>query len=268
MVEPLNISHPFDSIWAGDPYDPNPATFPDDPAAPGTPKSTPPPSHPPAPSFTVRQLVEKHAAPHSATWYVQKGEAEAACILPCAWALHAGKLKMEDGGIAEKMLDHFLSGSSEPVYVDLDAEFERNPQLREYVTSRIQSDMYEKALYGERAQDMNGAIWVPQSAYGPTPAGRDQQLALGGTYFEYQVVADAPGGKLDVKVNVADHYFWSPSEKDRPTHCLHVCGDRLVTEGKATDFFQFGEGHLIVEDPTSEAAKKNRKLEVEAPDDL
>jgi hypothetical protein len=183
-------------------------------------------------------------------------------------ALSAAELKMRDGGLAEKMMDHFLSGSSEPVRIDLDGELERNPQLREYVASRVQSDMYEKALYGEPVEDMNGAVWVPQSAYGPTPAGRDQQLALGGTYFEYQVVADAPGGKFETRVNVADHYFWSPSEKERPTHCLHVCGDGLVSEGKATEFYQFGEGRLIVEDPTSDAAKRNRNLEVEAPDDL
>ncbi|HET9929521.1 MAG TPA: hypothetical protein VFQ35_02490, partial [Polyangiaceae bacterium] len=83
----------------------------------------------------------------------------------------------------------------------------------------------------------------------------DQQLALGGTYMEYQVVGSAPEGRLEVEVDVADHYFWSPSEKERPTHCLHVCGARLVTAGKATEFFQFGEGRLIVDDPLV-AAKK------------
>lgn len=173
---------------------------------------------------------------------------------------------MQSGGLAEKMLEHFRSGSRTPVRVDLNVELQRNPQLREYITSRIQWEMNEKTRFGDRVEDMAGAIWVPQSTYGPTDAGRDQQLALGGTYFEYQVVASAPGGKFEVRVNIADHYFWSPSEKERPTNCLHVCGDNLVSAGKATEFYQFGEGSLIVDAPTR--ASGRNVLEVEAPDDL
>jgi hypothetical protein len=34
---------------------------------------------------------------------------------------------MDDDGLAQQMLEHFTSGASDQVYVDLSREFERNP---------------------------------------------------------------------------------------------------------------------------------------------
>jgi hypothetical protein len=157
---------------------------------------------------------------------------------------------MPRGGLAQKMLDHFLSGSSAPVRVDLTAELERNPQLREFVASRIESEVAERVANGESPADIGGSIWVPQSAYGPSDAGKDQQLALGGTYFEFQVVGSSVDGGLELKLNVADHYFWSPSDTSRSTQCLHVAGSKLVAAGRATEFFQVGQGRMTIADPS------------------
>jgi hypothetical protein len=188
----------------------------------------------------------------SAAWYAEKAVAELDCLtLPPALALRAAERGyMPSGGLAQKMLDHFLSGSSAPVRVDLTAELGRNPQLREYVASRIETDIAERIDNGESLVDLGGSIWVPQSAYGPSDAGKDQQLALGGTYFEFQVVGSSADGGLELKLNVADHYFWSPSDKTRSTQCLHVAGSELVAAGLATEFYQLGEGRLTVADPT------------------
>jgi hypothetical protein len=187
-----------------------------------------------------------------ANWYAEKAVAELACFtLPPAQALHAAELGfMPRGGLAQKMLDHFLSGSSAPVRVDLTAELERNPQLREYVASRIESEVSERIANGESPVDIGGAIWVPQSAYGPSDSGKDQQLALGGTYLEFQVRGSSGDGGLEVQLNVSDHYFWSPSDKSRSTQCLHVAGSSLVAAGRAHEFSQVGEGQMTIADPS------------------
>jgi len=187
-----------------------------------------------------------------AAWYVEKAVAELDCrTLPPALALRAAEWGyMPSGGLAQKMLDHFLSGSSAPVRVDLTAELERNPQLREYVASRIESEIAERFANGESPVDIGGSVWVPQSAYGPSDAGKDQQLALGGTYFEFQVVGSSPDGGLELALNVADHYFWSPSDQSRSTQCLHVAGSKLVAAGVANEFFQVGEARMTIADPS------------------
>ena len=226
--------------------------------------STPstPSTLPVAQPLGAQTLVERYRAGSSgdpvnvpskpAAWYVEKAVAELDCrTFPPALALRAAEWGyMARGGLAQKMLDHFLSGSSAPVRVDLNAELERNPQLREYVASRIESEIAERTANGEAAVDIGGSVWVPQSAYGPSDAGKDQQLALGGTYFEFQVVGSSVGGDLEVSLNVADHYFWSPSDKSRSTQCLHVAGAKLVAAGVATEFYQVGVGRLTVADPS------------------
>lgn len=183
-------------------------------------------------------------------WLLHKAEAEVACLLPGDLALRAALLSMDDSGLAQKMLTHFVSGESAPVVVDLDAEFDRNPQLKEYVASRIEFDMALRTKRGETVDGMTGAVWVPQDAYGESDAGRDQKNALGGTFFEYQVTGSASTQGWMVQVSVSDHYFWSPSETERPTHCLHERGAELVAVGRSFEFHQFGEGTLHLNDPT------------------
>lgn len=199
-------------------------------------------------------------------WYRDKAAAEAACLLPCPAALRVAELEMPNGGLAESMMNHFLSGSSAPVRVDLNGELQRNPELREYVASRIETELAEAWKGGTPLADVSGAIWVPQKAFGSSDAGKDQRLALGGTYFEYQVAGTARNGGLEVRVNVSDHYFWSPSERTRATQCLHECGASLVAAGEATEFYQEGEGTLIVEDPSR--GPPMTELEVEVQDDV
>lgn len=195
-------------------------------------------------------------------WYATKLASEAACLLPCNQALGLAKLEMLDGGLGEEMLDHFRSGQATPVHVDLDREFARNPQLRELVTSQVELQIALRWESGERLETMSGAVWVSQGDYGPSEAGRDQQYALGGTYFEWDLVgSDAKGGLL-ARLNVSDHYFWSPSE-ERATQCLHACGAALVRERRATEFHQFGEGHLTVIHPGSESPMLTPDVESE-----
>jgi len=243
-----------------------PGPAPSEPPDPGQGAPCPPsvkPAPPPVaqPSGT-RTLVQRYGvgpgAPigfksKPAQWYAEKAVAELDCLLlPPAQALRAAEWGyMPSGGLAQKMLDHFLSGSSAPVRVDLNAELQRNPQLREYVVSRIESEVAERVANGDSPVDIGGAIWVPQSAYGPSDAGKDQQLALGGTYFEFQVVGSARDGGLEVQVNVSDNYFWSPSDGSRSTQCLHVAGASLVAGGHAHEFLQVGEGRLTIADPTA-----------------
>jgi hypothetical protein len=201
--------------------------------------------------FDNRHALTKDAS-RGLEWEVKRAGAEAACLaLPCAQALRLGKVVMPDDGLAEKMLGHFLSGSSEPVGVDLNAELARNPQLKEYLTSHIEFDLSTRHAAGEDVTRSNGAIWVAQGDYGDGEPGEDQRLALGGTFFEYQVVGSSDDGGLQVQLNVADHYFWSPAE-ERATQCLHECGAELVAEGRTTEFYQFGEGELAVRDPRSD----------------
>jgi len=172
---------------------------------------------------------------------------------------------MPAGGLAQKMMDHFLSGSSVPVRVDLNAEFAQNPQLAEYVASRIESELDARWQEGESLSGAYGAIWVPQSAYGPTTAGKDQQLALGGTYFEYEVVGSSATGGLDIKLNVSDHYFWSPADSTRSTQCLHRGAASLVASGEATEFYQVGEGRIFVSDPDREPPMDPLGVEADGP---
>jgi len=174
---------------------------------------------------------------------------EATCLVfPCEQALGIGKGKMPDGGLAEKMVDHFRSGQTSAVAVDLNRELERNPQLKEFLASRIENELAERLAKGETVEDMQGAVWVSQGTYGDTAAGEDQRKSLGGTYFEYQVAGTADDGGLQLQLNVSDHYFWSPADP-RPTQCLHVCAAEMVTAGRATEFYQHGEGQLVVNDP-------------------
>jgi hypothetical protein len=44
-------------------------------------------------------------------------------------------------------------------------------ELREYVASRMESEIAERMANGESPVDIGGSIWVPQSAYGPSDAG-------------------------------------------------------------------------------------------------
>jgi hypothetical protein len=222
---------------------PSPISSSSTPSAAGAPE--PPDSEPPE--------EEEEPAPqvglaHSLTWYRTKIASEVACLFPCEDAFGLAKLKMPDGGLGEKMVEHFRSGDASPVRVDLDRELSRNPQLKQFVTSQIEFDLALRAGSGERVEDMSGAVWVSQAEYGTSEAGEDQRLALGGTFFEYQVVGTAADGGLMTRVNVSDHYFWSPKE-ERPTQCFHVCGAKMVAEGKATEFHQLGEGLLTVTDP-------------------
>jgi hypothetical protein len=195
-------------------------------------------------------------------WYSDKAAAEAACLLPCSTALRVAKFEMPDGGLAESMMNHFLSGASAPVRVDLNGELQRNPELREYLASRIETELEKAWESGKPLDEVSGAIWVPQKAYGSSDAGRDQRLALGGTYFEYQVAGTAESGGLEVRLNVSDHYFWSPADKTRATQCLHACGAGLVASGEATEFYQVGEGTLVVGDPSRDAPMTELNVEV------
>lgn len=190
-------------------------------------------------------------AQHGLGWHATRVGAEAACLaLPCAEALRLSTVAMPDDDLAEKMMGHFLSGSSDPVSVDLTAELARNPQLREYLASHIEFELLQRHAAGEEVTRMNGAVWVKQGDYGDSDAGKDQRLSLGGTLFEYQVVGSSDDGGLEIQLNVSDHYFWSPSE-ERPTQCLHECAAELVGEGRSNEFYQFGEGALSVRDPRS-----------------
>jgi hypothetical protein len=187
-------------------------------------------------------------------WHLEKAGIEAACrLLPCQQALGAAKVVMPDDGLAESMIDHFRLGGSTSMGVDLNVELERNPQLKEFVASRIELDLAAQHQAKVPLTDASGAVWVPQSAYGSTEAGADQQLALGGTYVEYQVVATADTGGLEVQLNVSDHYLWSPDDATRTTQCLHECASKMVFDGEATEFYQHGEGSLFVNDPRSGA---------------
>lgn len=185
-------------------------------------------------------------------WSVDKAASELACLAPtCNLALGVTKLKMTDGGLAEKMLDHFRSGDASEVEVDLNPELARNPRLRELLSERIESDILQQITDGKDVEDISGAIWVSQADYGQSDAGLDQKLAFGGTFFEYRVVGTADDGGVLTELQVSDDYFWSPSEP-RATQCLHECGAALVRNHEATEFHQYGEGSLSVADPRKE----------------
>jgi hypothetical protein len=156
---------------------------------------------------------------------------------------------MPDRGLAETMLDHFRSGAADPVQVNLNRELERNPRLKEVLASRIEAAVAEAPALSGGGGDESGAIWISQSDYGSGDAADDQRLALGGTFFEYAVVGSDATGGLEVELNVSDHYFWTPSDDTRTTQCLHECAAAMVGAGEATEFYQFGEGSLVVVDP-------------------
>jgi hypothetical protein len=191
--------------------------------------------------------------PRDLRWYKSWAQSEIACLLPtCGQSLALAKLKMPDGGLAEKMLDHFRSGQSTPVEVDLDHELARNPRLKELVASRIEQDVADRIANGDspNGSGISGAVWIEQADYGSSEAAEDQRLALGGTFFEYEVVGTADDGGLLTRLNVSDYYFWSPGEC-RPTDCLHECAMRMIANGEASEFQQTGEGTLTVGDPRS-----------------
>lgn len=209
-----------------------------------------------------RDAVDDPASP-SAEWYLTKALSETACVaLPCRQALEVSEAVMPDGGLAEAMMNHFLSGASDAVSIDLNREFDRNPQLKEYVASHIEAEMGEDAAANRNPETLSGAVWVGQGDYGSSEAGRDQQFALGGTYVEYQAVGSSEDGGLQLQVNVADNYFWSPSDATRATQCLHVCAADLVADGRAYEFDQVGEGSLSVADPRSELTESMTPLDV------
>ncbi len=208
-------------------------------------------------------LSPEQCPPRDLRWYKSWAQSQAACLLPnCQQSLALAKLKMPDGGLAEKMLDHFISGQGNAVEVDLDREFARNPRLKELVASRIEQDVAERITNGDPPDGISGAVWIEQSDYGTSEAGRDQRLALGGTFLEYQVVGTSDDGGLMTRLQVSDYYFWSPGEC-RPTNCLHECGAELVANGEATEFLQSGEGSLIVADPRAEEPLVEPEREIE-----
>jgi hypothetical protein len=135
----------------------------------------------------------------------------------------------------------------------LNQEFERNPQLKEVVASRVESVLALRVAQGLPIEEASGAVWVSQGDYGDCDAGVDQKRALGGTFFEFSVTGTAPDGGLQVTLNVADNYFWSPGDQRRATQCLHECGAQLVADNEAVEFSQFGEGQLSVVDPRTSA---------------
>lgn len=202
----------------------------------------------PVPNFSPDEPSSDSDKPLA--WRVEEGLIHAtALLLPCQQALAVAKFEMPDDGIAETMVDHFRLGESTPVEIDLDAELARNPRLTEFVAGRVEQELADLYHSGASLTDASGAVWVPQSAYGSTPAGTDQQLALGGTFFEYQAVASSDTGDLEVRLNVSDHYVWTPDDDDRTTRSLHECAWQMVLQGDATEFYQHGEGSLIVNDP-------------------
>jgi hypothetical protein len=99
----------------------------------------------------------------SLAWYRAKIESELACLLPCEEAFALARLKMPDGGLAEKMIEHFRAGDARPVRVDLDRELSRNPQLKQFVTSQIEFDLVVRAGSGESVEGMSGSVWVSQA---------------------------------------------------------------------------------------------------------
>ena len=251
MPEPIGAKSAIPEPAPSEPPEPERVTL--------QPKADAPPPPAARPSG-ARALVERFAPPGSsfgltgkpASWYAEKAAAELDCLtLPPAQALRVAEWGyMSRGGLARQMLDHFLSGSSAPVHVDLTAELARNAQLREYIVSHIEPEIAERMAYGESPAEISGAVWVPQSAYGSSAAGKDQQLALGGTYFEFQVMGSSEEGGLELRLNVSDHYFWSPADKSRSTQCLHVAGSELVAAGRASEFYQVGEGQMTIADPS------------------
>lgn len=59
-----------------------------------------------------------------------------------------------------------------------------------------------------------------------------------------------------------DPIFWSPSDSQRPTQCLHDLGATLVKANKAVEFSQVGEGTLIVSDPSHDEPMAPLSVEV------
>jgi hypothetical protein len=56
-------------------------------------------------------------------------------------------------------------------------------RLKQFVTSQIEFDLAVRAGSGESVEGMSGSVWVSQAEYGPSQAGEDQRLALGGTFL-------------------------------------------------------------------------------------
>ena len=196
-------------------------------------------------------MAEELGLDHSPAWYEAKLKSELACLLPPRQALEVAKHEMPEGGLGQRMLGHFTSGQATVVHVDLNRELERNPRLRELLASRIEHEVAGRLARGGSLEQLSGAVWVSQPDYGTSEAGMDQRFALGGTFFEYQVVGTAPDGGLSVQLTVSDHYLWSPNE-ERPTKCLHAAGAALVAKREATEFHQFGQGELTIADPRVE----------------
>lgn len=195
-------------------------------------------------------------------WYYDKAKIEAACFaFPCEIALEISKCEMPDGGLAERTLDHFLDGSTEAMHVDLDRELEKNPELRERLASRIERALAEDVADSPDALHASGAIWISQQDYGSGELANDLRYSLGGTFVEYQAVGSAAAGGLEVELDVSDHYFWSPSDSTRVTQCLHECASQMVAAGEATEFYQYGEGSLVVGDPRTSDPIPEPRLE-------
>jgi hypothetical protein len=174
---------------------------------------------------------------------------------------------MPSDGMGQEMLGHFLSGSADPVNIDLNAELAKNPDLTEHVVSNIQFDLVARMGNGDELTSSYGSVWVSQGDYGTSSAdARDQTLGMGGTFIEYDINGTADDGGLMVNVYIGDTYFWSPSD-DRPGQCMHECATDMVAEGTAYEFAQVGEGQLFVSDPhTSSVTMPAAETETESDD--
>jgi len=182
--------------------EPAPREPPDPGAGSPCPASVKPAPPPVAQPSGTRTLVERYGVgtpgglvgftSKPANWYAEKAVAELDCLtLPPAQALRAAEWGyMPSGGLAQKMLDHFLSGSSAPVRIDLNAELQRNPQLHEYVASRIESEVAERVANGDSPVDIGGhlgtakRLWAERCRQGPaTGAWRHVLRVSGGRKF-------------------------------------------------------------------------------------
>jgi RHS repeat-associated protein len=174
---------------------------------------------------------------------VARGASEAACLSGDRNSLRLAKLgMMKWGGLAQKMLDHYLSGTGGTVEIDLKRILDSDLGMRTSAISSMLSRVVSAKKEGMSGGQINGSTFISQGEYSV----KEHQLALGGTYLYWYVdsspearAANKKSGTTRVVVELIDVYFWSPHDA-RATQCLHEAAERLKADG-AKEFVQYGK---------------------------
>lgn len=135
---------------------------------------------------------------------------------------------MSPNGRASKFLDHYLTGSGQPMNVDIITLLDQDAGVRSALRDGIRKGLRDNPAIG------SGSVPLSQRVF----TNKDWQYATGSLVMDWSLNPVCLAGKISVTLSFRNTYRWHPKEP-RITQCLHKAAEDLKVSG-AKDYDMVG----------------------------